>query len=56
MNITLTDDITNPEQIQASLMVLISEKPQPQDILLNITNQNRNPKIPIGTLALLGSG
>jgi gliding motility-associated-like protein len=49
--ITLTDEITNSEQVQASLMVLISEKPQPQDILLNITNQNRNPNIPIGTLS-----
>jgi gliding motility-associated-like protein len=48
--ITLTDDITNPEQIQASLMVLISEKPLPQDIILNITNRNRNPNIPIGNL------
>ena len=48
--ITLTDDITNPDQVQASLMVLISEKPLPQDIILNITNRNRNPNIPIGNL------
>ncbi|SMD44234.1 gliding motility-associated C-terminal domain-containing protein [Aquiflexum balticum DSM 16537] len=48
--ITLTDEITNPDQVQASLMVLISEKPLPQDIILNITNRNRNPNIPIGNL------
>jgi gliding motility-associated-like protein len=49
----LTDDITNPDQVQASLMVLINEKPIPQDILLTITNQNRNPNIPIGDLTTI---
>jgi gliding motility-associated-like protein len=51
--LTPTDEITNPEQVQASLMVLIGDKPQPQDILLNITNQDRNTTIPIGDLSTI---
>nr|WP_235114364.1 gliding motility-associated C-terminal domain-containing protein [Cyclobacterium qasimii] len=53
--LTLTDDITNPEQVEASLMVLIGDKPQPQDILLNITNRDRDPNIPIGDLSTIDS-
>jgi gliding motility-associated-like protein len=51
--LTLTDDIINPEQVQANLIVLIAEKAQPQDILLNVTNQDRNPNIPIGAFSTL---
>jgi len=51
--LSLTDEITNPEQAQASLMVLISQKPLPQDIMLNVTYQNVNPNIPIGAFSTL---
>jgi hypothetical protein len=34
---------------------LIGDKPQPQDILLNITNRDRNPTIPIGDLSTIDS-
>ena len=53
--LTLTEEITNPEQVEAGLMVLIGDKPQPQDILLNITNRDRNPTIPIGDLSTIDS-
>ncbi|WP_262885468.1 CARDB domain-containing protein [Lunatibacter salilacus] len=51
--LNLTEDIINPDQLQADLTVLIVEKPQPQDIILNITNQDRNPNVPIGDLSTI---